>query len=518
MDKVILQKLQSLEEIKELSLLGGGQQRIDSQHAKGKLTARERIELLCDPGTFRELDALAHHHAIDFGQDKDVPLGDGVVTGHAEIGGKKVYLFSQDFTVLGGSLSEQHGKKICKIMDLALKSGYPVIGMNDSGGARVQEGVISLGAYADIFLRNTLASGVVPQISVIMGPCAGGAVYSPAITDFIIMVRKTSYMFVTGPKVVKTVTHEDLTAEELGGAEVHSEKSGVAHFIAENDMTATEIVRKLLRFIPQNNAEEPPYISNDDPADREDEKLNGIIPPSANQPYDMKEIILSLTDNLEFLEVHKDYAANIIVGFMRMGGRSIGVVANQPMEMAGVLDINSSKKAGRFVRFCDAFNIPILTLVDVPGFMPGADQEWNAIITNGAKLLYAYAEATVPKVTLITRKAYGGAYDVMSSKHIRGDFNFAWPTAEIAVMGAKGAVEIIFKKEIEASDSPASKEQELIDMYNNKFANPYVAASYGYLDDVIEPKSSRRRLIEAFAVLENKVDKNPPKKHGNIPL
>ncbi len=518
MNKITERKIAQMHEIKEMANIGGGQKRIDAQHAKGKLTARERIDVLCDPGTFREIDALAHHHSTDFGQDKSIPLGDGVVVGHAEVGGDKVYLFSQDFTVLGGSLAEQHGKKICKIMDLAMKSGYPVIGINDSGGARVQEGVISLGAYADIFLRNTLASGVVPQISVIMGPCAGGAVYSPAITDFVIMVRKTSYMFVTGPKVVKTVTHEELSAEELGGAEVHAAKSGVAHFIAENDMTAMEIIRSLLRYIPQNNAEDPPYIPNDDPIDREDEKLNQIIPDSPNQPYDMKEIILSLTDNSEFLEVHKDYATNIIVGFMRLGGRSIGVVANQPMEMAGVLDIDSSKKAGRFVRFCDAFNIPILTLVDVPGFMPGSDQEWNAIITNGAKLLYAYAEATVPKVTLITRKAYGGAYDVMSSKHIRGDFNFAWPTAELAVMGAQGAVEIIFKREIDASEDSAAKEQELINMYNEKFANPYVAASYGYIDDVIEPKSSRQRLIEAFGMLENKVDKNPPKKHGNIPL
>lgn len=401
---------------------------------------------------------------------------------------------------------------------MALKTGAPVIGLNDSGGARVQEGVISLGAYADIFLRNTMASGVVPQVSLIMGPCAGGAVYSPAITDFVIMVKSTSYMFVTGPKVVKTVTHEELSSEDLGGAVTHAAKSGVAHFIAENDMHAIEIVQKLMEYIPQNNAEEPPYVPNEDPIDREDEDLNYAVPSNPNQPYDMRDIIKKIADNGEFLEVHELYAPNIVVGFCRLGGRSIGVVANQPASLAGVLDIDASKKAARFVRFCDAFNIPLLTYEDVPGFLPGSDQEWNAIITNGAKLLYAYAEATVPKVTVITRKAYGGAYDVMSSKHIRGDMNYAWPTAELAVMGARGAVEIIFRKEIESADNPAEREQELVQQYEEEFANPYIAASHGFVDDVIEPKETRRMLIEAFSLLENKVDKNPPRKHGNIPL
>ena len=511
-------KIQKMNELKEIAELGGGKNRIADQHAKGKLTARERIDLLVDKGTFREIDALAHHHSTQLGLDKNVPLGDGVVTGFGEIAGKKTFIFSQDFTVLGGSLAEMHGKKICKIMDMAMKTGTPVIGLNDSGGARVQEGVISLGAYADIFLRNTMASGVIPQISIIMGPCAGGAVYSPAITDFVIMVKKTSYMFVTGPKVVKTVTHEELTSDELGGAEVHASKSGVSHFVAENDMEALEILKTLLTFIPQNNAEEPPFIPNEDPIDRRDEDLNYIIPANPNQPYDIKEVISKVADMGEFFEVHKDYAQNIVVGFIHLGGRSIGVVANQPAILAGVLDIDASKKAARFIRFCDAFNIPILTFEDVPGFLPGSYQEWNGIISNGAKLLYAYCEATVPKITVITRKAYGGAYDVMNSKHIRGDFNFAWPTAELAVMGAKGAVEIIFKKEIESAENKEQREQELIDEYNEKFANPYIAASYGYIDDVIEPRCTRMRLIEAFNLLENKVDKNPPKKHGNIPL
>ncbi|MGB9701249.1 MAG: acyl-CoA carboxylase subunit beta [Candidatus Kapaibacteriota bacterium] len=516
--KIIEQKLAKLTELKEKSKLGGGTHRIKSQHDKNKLTARERINYLSDKNTFHEIDALAHHHSNSFGLDKQVFLGDGVVTGYAEIANRKVMIFSQDFTVLGGSLAEQHGKKICKIMDMAMKIGVPIIGLNDSGGARVQEGVISLGAYADIFLRNTLASGVVPQISVIMGPCAGGAVYSPAISDFIIMVKDTSYMFVTGPKVVKTVTHEDLTSEELGGAETHSTKSGVAHFVAENDIDALNIVKMLLSFIPQNNAEEPPFIPNDDPIDRIDEKLNFIVPANPNQPYDIREIIYSIADENYFFEVQKDYAQNIVIGFIRLGGRSIGVVANQPAVLAGVLDINASKKAARFIRFCDAFNIPILTLEDVPGFLPGSDQEWNGIITNGAKLLFAYSEATVPKVTVITRKAYGGAYDVMNSKHIRGDLNYAWPTAEIAVMGAKGAVEIIFKKEIDDAENPEEREQELINEYNEKFGNPYIAASYGYIDDVIEPKLTRPVLIEAFNLLQNKVDKNPYKKHDNIPL
>jgi len=517
-NKIIDDKMDRMFQIREKALQGGGQARIDSQHAKGKLTARERVDLLIDNGTFREVDMLAHHHSTQFGLDKSIPLGDGVVTGSGDIDGRKVVTFSQDFTVLGGSLAEMHGRKICKIMDMAMKIGVPVIGLNDSGGARVQEGVISLGAYADIFLRNTLASGVVPQISVIMGPCAGGAVYSPAITDFIIMVQNTSYMFVTGPKVVKTVTHETLTSEELGGASTHAQKSGVSHFTADNDLQAMEIVKKLLSFIPSNNAEDPPFIPNNDPLDRVEETLNYIVPANPNQPYDIRDIIHLVADNNDFLEVHKDWAENIVVGFSRFGGRSVGIVANQPAVLAGVLDINASKKAARFIRFCDAFNIPILTLVDVPGFLPGSDQEWNAIITNGAKLLYAYCEATVPKVTVITRKAYGGAYDVMSSKHIRGDINFAWPQAELAVMGAKGAVEIIFKREIDSSENPEETEKRLIDEYNERFANPYIAASYGYIDDVIEPKNTRRRIIESFNLLENKVDRNPSKKHGNIPL
>ncbi len=516
--KIIDEKIKRMHELKAKALEGGGPKRIEAQHSKGKLSARERINLMVDKGTFREFDMLVHHHSHDFGLDKQVYYTDGVVTGYAKVNGRKIFLFSQDFTVLGGSLSAEHGKKICKMMDMAMKNGYPVIGLNDSGGARVQEGVISLGAYADIFLRNTLASGVVPQISIIMGPCAGGAVYSPAITDFIIMVKKTSYMFVTGPKVVKTVTHEELSSEELGGADVHASKSGVAHFTAANDVEAIEILKKLLTYIPSNNMEDPPFISTDDPIDREDENLQYIVPANPNQPYDIKEVITTVADNGEFLEVHKDYAQNIVVGFIHLGGRSVGVIANQPAVMAGVLDIDSSKKAARFIRFCDAFNIPILTFEDVPGFMPGSDQEWGGIIINGAKLLFAYSEATVPKVTVITRKAYGGAYDVMNSKHIRGDVNLAWPTAELAVMGAKGAVEIIFKKEIAAAKDPEKRQEELIKEFEDKFANPYIAASYGYIDDVIEPKYTRKRLIEAFDMLENKVDKNPPKKHTNIPL
>lgn len=516
--KIIDQKIQRLKELKEKALMGGGDARIEAQHEKGKLTARERINLLLDKGSFTEMDMLVHHHSNDFGLDKVKPLGDGVVTGFGEIDSKKVFTFSQDFTVLGGSLAEQHGRKIVKIMEMALKNGMPVIGLNDSGGARVQEGVISLGAYADIFLQNTLASGVIPQISLIMGPCAGGAVYSPAITDFIIMVEHSSYMFVTGPKVVKTVTHEDLSAEDLGGASVHSSKSGVAHFTATNDLEAIKIVKKLLEYIPSNNQEEPPRKETNDSPTRINDKLTYIVPENPNQPYDIKEIIKEVADDGDFLEVHEDYAPNIVVGFIHLGGRSIGVVANQPMVLAGVLDVDSSKKAARFIRFCDAFNIPLLTFEDVPGFMPGKDQEWGGIISNGAKLLYAYCEATVPKVTVITRKAYGGAYDVMSSKHIRGDFNFAWPTAEIAVMGAKGAIEIIFKKEMDSADDKETKAKELEEVYNEKFANPYIAASYGYIDDVFEPKYTRQRLIETFDLLENKVDSNPPKKHGNIPL
>ncbi|MFP4529034.1 MAG: acyl-CoA carboxylase subunit beta [Candidatus Kapaibacterium sp.] len=516
--KAIDEKIQRMNDLKDQARQGGGKKRIDSQHEKGKLTARERLDLLIDRGTFRELDMLAHHHSQQFGLDEQVFLGDGVVTGHGEIEGKRAFVFSQDFTVLGGSLAAEHGRKICKIMDMAMKNGFPVIGLNDSGGARVQEGVISLGAYADIFLRNTLASGVVPQISVIMGPCAGGAVYSPAITDFTIMVKKTSYMFVTGPKVVKTVTHEDYTSEELGGASTHASKSGVAHFTAANDMEALNIVKKLLTFIPPNNAEDTPFMENDDPFDRIDDDLNYLIPSNPNQPYDIRDVITKIADNADFFEVHRDWATNICVGFIHLGGRSVGVIANQPASLAGVLDIDSSRKAGRFVRFCDAFNIPLLVFEDVPGFLPGANQEWNGIITNGAKLLYAFCEATVPKVTVITRKAYGGAYDVMNSKHIRGDFNFAWPTAELAVMGPKGAVEIIFRRDIAKADDPEARQQELIDEFNERFANPYIAASHGYIDDVIEPRHTRMRLIDAFNLLENKVDSNPPKKHGNIPL
>ena len=516
--KIIDAKIKKMYDLQAKALEGGGKERIEAQHGKGKLSARERIDLLMDKGTFREIDMLVHHHSNEFGLDKQVYYTDGVVTGYGNINGQKVFIFSQDFTVLGGILAAEHGRKICKIMEMAMKVGCPVIGLNDSGGARVQEGVISLGAYADIFLRNTLASGVVPQISVIMGPCAGGAVYSPAITDFIIMVKKSSYMFVTGPKVVKTVTHEDLTSEDLGGAEVHASKSGVAHFTVENDVEALELVKRIMSFIPSNNVDEAQFFENDDPIDREDESLNYIVPANPNQPYDMRDVIHKIGDMGDFLEVHADYAQNIIVGFMRLAGRSIGVIANQPAVLAGVLDIDSSKKAARFIRFCDAFNIPILTFEDVPGFMPGAHQEWNAIITNGAKLLYAYCEATVPKITVITRKAYGGAYDVMNSKHIRGDFNFAWPTSELAVMGAKGAVEIIFKREIDSAESPESKEEELVNEFTEKFANPYIAASYGYVDEVIEPKYTRQRLIEAFNMLENKIDRNPPKKHGNIPL
>lgn len=511
-------KIELLKQKKEEASQGGGKDRIEAQHKRGKLTARERLDLLLDKGTFTEMDMLAHHHSNVYGLEKNVVLGDGVVTGHGNINNKTVFTFSQDFTTLGGSLAEQHGKKIVKIMEMALKNGMPIIGLNDSGGARVQEGVISLGAYADIFLLNTLASGVIPQISLIMGPCAGGAVYSPAITDFVIMVKDTSYMFVTGPKVVKTVTHEDLTPEDLGGASVHSTKSGVAHFVAENDLEAIELVKKLLDYIPSNNAEAPPFRETTDPIDRESPDLNYIVPANPNQPYDIKEIIREVADEGEFLEVHQDYAENIVVGFIHLGGMSIGVIANQPMVLAGVLDIEASKKAGRFIRFCDAFNIPLLTFEDVPGFMPGREQEWGGIISNGAKLLFAYCEATVPKVTVITRKAYGGAYDVMSSKHIRGDFNFAWPTAEIAVMGAKGAIEIIFKKQVEEADNKENKIAELEEQYNEKFANPYIAASYGYIDDIFEPRYTRQRLIDSFNLLKNKVDRNPTKKHGNIPL
>jgi propionyl-CoA carboxylase beta chain len=512
------EKLNRLEKMRAEAALGGGQKRIDAQHDKGKLTARERVELLVDANSFEEFDMFVTHRSKDFGLEKQQILGDGVVTGCGKINGRLVYLFSQDFTVLGGSLSEAHAEKICKIMDMAMKVGAPVIGLNDSGGARIQEGVVSLGGYADIFLRNTLASGVVPQISAILGPCAGGAVYSPAITDFVLMTKGTSYMFVTGPNVVKTVTHEQVTSEELGGAMVHASRSGVAHFACENEADAIEKVKRLLNYIPQNNCEDPPWADCIDPLDREEDALNRIVPENPNQPYDIKDVINDVVDKGSFLEIHADFAPNIVVGFAHLGGRSIGIIANQPAVMAGVLDINSSQKGGRFIRFCDAFNIPILTFEDVPGFMPGVDQEHGGIIKNGAKLLYAYCEATVPKITVITRKAYGGAYDVMNSKHVRGDMNYAWPTAEIAVMGPKGAVEIIFRKSIADAKDSEGEVQRLTDDYREKFANPFIAAGRGYVDDIIEPKTTRPRLIRAFEMLETKKDSNPPKKHGNIPL
>lgn len=510
-------KVERLRQKIEQSKLGGGEKRIAIQHEKGKLTARERIELLMDPGSFEEVGALVIHRSTDFGLDKQHYYGDGVITGYGAVNGRLVYVFAQDFTVFGGALSETHAEKICRIMDLAMKTGAPVIGLNDSGGARIQEGVRSLGGYAEIFYRNVQASGVIPQISAIMGPCAGGAVYSPAMTDFTIMVENTSYMFVTGPNVVRTVTNEKVTSEELGGASTHSVKSGVTHFTAANDMHCIELVKKLLSYMPQNCEDvvpKLPYTLDDETR----EVLDNIVPQNANQPYDMRLVIEGICDTDSFFEVHKEFAENIVVGFARLAGRSIGIVANQPMSLAGVLDINSSKKGARFTRFCDCFNIPLLVLVDVPGFLPGTDQEWNGIITNGAKLLYAFSEATVPRVTVITRKAYGGAYDVMNSKHIAADMNYAWPTAEIAVMGAKGASEIIFKKEIAEAPDPAKKLLEKEAEYAEKFATPYLAAERGFIDEVIEPKETRRKLIKAFAMLENKVAKRPRKKHGNIPL
>lgn len=510
-------KIKELQEKMATAKLGGGEKRIESQHAKGKLTARERVELLLDPGTFEELGMLVTHRTTEFGMDKQQYYGDGVVTGYGQINGRLVYVFSQDFTVFGGSLSETHAEKICKIMDLAMKNGAPVIGLNDSGGARIQEGVRSLGGYADIFYRNVMASGVVPQISAIMGPCAGGAVYSPAMTDFILMVEGSSYMFVTGPNVVKTVTNEAVTAEELGGAHTHASKSGVTHLTAENDVQAISKLRQLLEYIPQNCEEKPPA----QPYTFSNEKRPGLadlIPDSAQIPYDMHEVIHQIVDEKSFFEIHPEYAENIIVGFARLAGKSIGIVGNQPMSLAGCLDVDSSKKGARFVRFCDAFNIPLLVLEDVPGFLPGTNQEWNAIISNGAKLLYAFSEATVPRVTVITRKAYGGAYDVMNSKHIGADMNYAWPSAEIAVMGAKGASEIIFKKEIENAPDPAAMLAEKEQEYGDLFANPYKAAERGFIDEVIDPSETRIKLIKAFAMLENKVDQLPKKKHGNIPL
>jgi len=511
------EKLEELGKMVAEAQLGGGQKRIDAQHNKGKLTARERIHFLLDEGSFEEIGMLVVHRSYDFDMQKQQYLGDGVVTGYGTIHGRLVYVFAQDFTVFGGSLSESHAEKICRVMDLAMRNGAPVIGLNDSGGARIQEGVKSLGGYADIFYRNVMTSGVVPQISAIMGPCAGGAVYSPAMTDFTVMVEGTSYMFVTGPNVVKTVTNEKVTAEELGGASAHSMKSGVTHLTAANDIDCIEKIKRLMSYIPQNCEETTPVLPYEVGEEYRPE-LTGLIPESPNQPYDMRDVVKGIVDRDSFLEIHEHYADNIIVGFARIAGRSIGIVGNQPMSLAGVLDVDSSKKGARFVRFCDCFNIPLLVLVDVPGFLPGTDQEWNGIIVSGAKLLYAFSEATVPRVTVITRKAYGGAYDVMNSKHIGADMNFAWPTAEVAVMGAKGASEIIFRKEIAAADDPEAMLLEKEKEYQEKFASPYRAARRGFIDEVIDPGVTRRKLIKAFAMLENKVAHIPKKKHGNIPL
>ena len=510
-------KQKELSEKIAASKLGGGEARIEAQHKKGKLTARERIDVLLDDNSFEEIGGLVTHRSTNFGLDKTKFLGDGVVTGYGTISGRLIYVFSQDFTVLGGSLAEAHAEKICKIMDLAMKNGAPLIGLNDSGGARIQEGVVSLGGYADIFYRNTLASGVIPQISAIMGPCAGGAVYSPALTDFILMTKNTSYMFVTGPNVVKTVTNEEVTAEELGGAETHMMKSGVTHFACENEIDTIKHIKTLVGYIPQNCEEAPAHLPYEFKEEKRPE-LENIIPENPNHPYDIKNVISAIVDEGSFFEVHDNYAENIVIGFSRLAGRSVGIVANQPAVLAGVLDVNASTKGARFVRFCDAFNIPLLVLEDVPGFLPGTDQEWNAIITNGAKLLYAFSEATVPRITVITRKAYGGAYDVMNSKHIGADMNFAWPSAEIAVMGAKGAAEIIFKKEIKAADNPEEKWKAKEEEYAALFANPYNAAARGYIDEVINPSDSREKLIKAFKMTENKKVDLPNKKHGNIPL
>jgi propionyl-CoA carboxylase beta chain len=510
-------KIKLLNKKREEALLGGGKARIESQHKKGKLTARERLHFLMDEGSFQEIGMFVSHRSTDFGMEKEKYPGDGVITGYGTVNGRLVYVFSQDFTVFGGSLSETHAEKICKIMDLAMKNGAPVVGLNDSGGARIQEGVVSLGGYADIFYRNTMASGVVPQISAILGPCAGGAVYSPAITDFILMVENTSYMFVTGPNVVKTVTHEVVTSEELGGATTHATKSGVTHFACANEIEAIQNVKRLLSYMPQNCEDIAPALPYEIKNEFREE-LNTIMPENASQPYDIRDVIDHVIDVGSFLEVHKDFAENIVVGFARLAGRSIGIVANQPAFLAGVLDINSSTKGARFVRFCDSFNIPLLVFEDVPGFLPGTDQEWNAIITNGAKLLYSFCEATIPRITVITRKAYGGAYDVMNSKHIGADMNYAWPTAEIAVMGAKGAAEIIFKREINSAEDKEAKWKEMELQYSEIFANPYRAAERGFIDEVIEPAETRVKLIHAFKMLENKVVNNPRKKHGNIPL
>ncbi len=510
--------LERLADLDRLANLGGGEERLRRQHQAGKLAARERMQLLFDPGTFEELDKLVTHRCRDFGMEDQIVPGDGVVSGHGRVDGRPVYAFAQDFTVFGGSLSETNAAKICKIMDLAVRMGAPIVGLNDSGGARIQEGVQSLGGYADIFLRNTLASGVVPQISAIMGPCAGGAVYSPAITDFNVMVRNTSYMFVTGPDVIKTVTHEDVTKEELGGAMTHNERSGVAHFAVDDDRACLALIRELLGFMPGNNLDDAPRLETSDPPDREDPALDSLVPVSPYQPYDMLDLIHSIVDDGNFLEVHRHFAQNIIVGFARMAGRPVGIVANQPARLAGTLDIDASVKGARFVRFCDAFNIPLVTLEDVPGFLPGTVQEFGGIIRHGAKLLYAFAEATVPKVTVITRKAYGGAYCVMASKHIRTDFNYAWPMAEIAVMGPEGAVNILYRRELEASGDPAALRAEKTAEFREKFANPFVTASRGFIDQVILPRQTRARIVSALAVAEHKRDRNPPRKHGNIPL
>src|SRR5213594_4017887 len=512
------EKLELLQKRRAEAELGGGADRVKAQHEKGKMTARERLDVLLDPGTFVELDRFVTHRATDFGLADEKYLGDGVVTGSGRIDGRLVYVFAQDFTVFGGSLSEAHAEKICKVMDLAVRNGAPVIGLNDSGGARIQEGVVSLGGYADIFLRNVLASGVVPQLSAILGPCAGGAVYSPAITDFIAMVRDTSYMFVTGPNVVKTVTHEDVTLEELGGADVHARRSGVAHFECDDEVSCLQLLRRLVGYLPSNHLDPAPLVPTDDPSDRQDRELDALVPAAASKPYDMKGAIRRVFDDGEMLEVHEGWARNIICAFAHLDSRSVGVVAQQPMVLAGVLDIDASVKAARFVRFCDAFNIPLVTFVDVPGFLPGTAQEHGGIIRSGAKLLYAYAEATVPKLTVITRKAYGGAYDVMSSKHIRGDYNVAWPSAELAVMGPEGAVNIVFRKEIEAAANPKKRHEELVKDYREKFANPYITAELGYLDDVIEPPETRPALIKALQALQSKRESRPARKHGNIPL
>lgn len=511
-------KLDDLMQKRAEARLGGGQQRIDAHHAKGRLTARERIDLLLDEGSFEEFDMFKTHRCHNFGMEDKVFLGDGVVTGYGTVAGRMVYLYAQDFTVLGGSLSETLAEKICKVMDLAIKNGAPVIGLNDSGGARIQEGIEALAGYSDIFLRNVMASGVVPQISAIFGPCAGGAVYSPALTDFVVMVKTNSYMFLTGPKVVKSVTHEDVTVEELGGADMHASQSGVADYAAESGVDAIAYVKRLLSFMPQNNMENTPLVMSGDSPERRNEALNILIPENANEAYDMKEVIVRTVDNGDFFEVKANFAPNIIIGFARYNGHSVGIVANQPMHLSGVLDINSSIKAARFVRYCDCFNIPVVTLVDVPGFLPGTNQEYNGVIRNGAKILYAYAEATIPKVTVVTRKAYGGAYCVMSSKHLRGDINYAWPSAEIAVMGGKGAVEVLYSREAKKAEDPAAFLAEKEKEYNDTMANPFVAAQRGYIDDIIEPARTRFRIIKALEMLKNKRDTNPMKKHGNIPL